>query len=434
MTVVGTSGTPRVLLESDSDLPIVHVSVSTLAGASRDPAGREGLSRICARLMRRTAGGRSLVEIDAHVDRMGATLGVECGHESLSLSGSVLTRSFEEYLSLLEEAILEPGLEDGELERLERETLAELDEILDSDQHLVLRWFYRTLFTDHPYGRSVIGNASSLSRIGPGDVASCWKDRFRGDDLLFAFAGDADERQCRDFCQRLQSRLPRAASPGASVGEPRRRPGRELVFVDKPDRAQTQIIIGGLGSHPRDADHFPLLVANTVFGGTFSSRLTHEVRAKRGWSYGAHSSLGYDRKRQAFSLWTFPKAADAAACIALELELLDQWWQAGITQQELEAAKSYLVRSRAFALDTTSKRIGLLMDEVLSDLPPGHHRQYVERVENVTLDQAQAAIRSRVSLDDLTCAVLGTHADIGEAVRDAIPNLKHHRVVPFDAD
>jgi zinc protease len=162
--------------------------------------------------------------------------------------------------------------------------------------------------------------------------------------------------------------------------------------------------------------------------------LTQEVRGKRGWSYGAYSSLAYDRKRQAFSMWTFPKAADAAACIELELSLLQSWCESGITEEELVAAQRYLVQSRAFACDTTSKRIGLVMDEVLGDLPSGYHERYVEEVGSVTLAQANAAVRRRISLENLTIAVVGTHSEIGADVRRAIEGLSSERVVPFDTD
>ena len=85
----------------------------------------------------------------------------------------------------------------------------------------------------------------------------------------------------------LARRCRRARRAGDPSPSRRRGPGRHLVFVDKPDRTQTQILIGGLGTSAHDADHVPLIVANAVFGGTFTSRLMQEVRSKRGWSYGA---------------------------------------------------------------------------------------------------------------------------------------------------
>jgi zinc protease len=206
------------------------------------------------------------------------------------------------------------------------------------------------------------------------------------------------------------------------------------VVVDKPDRTQTQILIGGLGTHPADPDHTALVVANCIFGGTFTARMTREIRSKRGWSYGAYSSLPYDRRRQAFSMWTFPKATDAAPCIRLELELLRQWCDAGVTQRELAWAKRYLVRSHAFAIDTASKRVGLQLEERVYSLPEGYFKDWLDRIQAVTLEQANAAVRARISPENLLVTVVGTEADIGGAIRDAIDGLGSSHVVRFDSD
>jgi zinc protease len=133
-------------------------------------------------------------------------------------------------------------------------------------------------------------------------------------------------------------------------------------------------------------------------------------------------------------MWTFPKAEDAAPCIELELDLLEQWWQRGILEEELQWAKRYLVQSQAFARDTAAKRVGLRLDEILNDLPPGQHDQFVPLVEAVTLEQANAAVQNRISLEHMTIVVLGTYSEIGSAVRAAVPRLSSERVVPFDTE
>ena len=429
------SGTgPLVLLERDGSLPLIHGGACTRSGSAEDPQELLGLTRLCGRLMRRTAGGLAAEEVDARIDRMGAALGLDTGHGSMALSGSVLMRSFDDFVHLFEQILTDPGFSSDELERLKRETLAELTEVLDSDQQLAQRWFLRSLFAGHAYGRTVIGSERTLANISVSDVRDCYARHFTRENLLFTYAGAVDEERARRASEAIWKALPPGGASVPPPPEPAPKPGRRLVFVDKPERTQTQILIGCLGVHPSDPDYFAILVANTVFGGTFTARLTQEVRAKRGWSYGAYSSLGYDRRRQAFSMWTFPKADDAAACLELELRMLADWWQTGITAEELGWAKRYLAQSQAFSCDTAAKRVGLELDEITSDLPRGHYAQFVARVGDVTLEQANQAIRSRISLEDLTIVVVGTHSVIGEQVRSTIPGLSESRVIPFDTE
>ena len=95
---------------------------------------------------------------------------------------------------------------------------------------------------------------------------------------------------------------------------------------------------------------------------------------------------------------------------------------------------SYLVRSHAFALDTASKRVGLQLDSELYGLPPGYYDSYLERIKAVSWDAANAAVEKRLSDEDLLITVVGTAADIGDAIRGVVPNLSSSEVVPFDSE
>jgi zinc protease len=426
-------GGPLVLVESSRALPLVSISIAVRCGAMRDPEGQEGATRILTRWMRRTGGGLPAQVIDTRIDTLGAALGADVSHSVLVFHGTVIARSLEPFVDLLIDVLGRPGFDIEEFGRLQRETEASLIEALDDDRGLVRRWFRRKLFEGHPYSRSTTGTLKSVAGLAPDGVRALYGRVLPPEQLVFAFSGDITEALAQEIAARIVKALPGGTAGPDSTLDPSMPSGRRLVFVDKPERTQTQILIGGLGTHPRDDDHFALHVANTVFGGTFTARMTQEIRAKRGWSYGAYSSLPHDRRRQAFSMWTFPKATDAAACIGLELELLRVWRERGISKRELTWAKRFLVRSHAFAIDTAAKRVGLSLDAALYDLPADYYARHIEQLSAVTLEQANAAVQRRISDQDLLVTVVGTHAEIGEAVQAAIPDLAKTEVVRFDA-
>jgi zinc protease len=424
----------NVLVETSSALPLVSFSIALRTGSILDPEGMSGATRMLTRWMRRTGGGRDAHVIDAEIDQLGAAFGADVSPSTLVFQGTVITRSLDGLMRITADILLRPGFAEAELERLRRETLAELTEALDDDRGLARRWFRHRLFGQHAYARSVTGTATSLARIQPDDLKALYRRILRPENLIFAFSGDIQRDRAEGLAAEILSQLTPGVAPTDETTEPALLSGRHLTFVDKPDRTQTQILIGGLGTHPQDPDHLALHVANTVFGGTFTARLTQEVRAKRGWSYGAYSSLPIDRRRQAFSMWTFPKAEDAAPCIELQLSMLHALRAKGITKKELSWAKKYLVRSHAFALDTASKRVGLELDAELYGLPAGYYETYTERIKDVTLEAANAAVVERISEDDLRIAVVGTAAQIDDKVRAAIPQLASSEIVPFDAE
>jgi zinc protease len=423
----------NVLCETSRALPIVSFTIAERTGAQEDPQGKEGLFRMTSRLIRRTGAGLSPEDLDLRIDSLGGALGVEVGQSAATFQGTVISRSLDAFSELLVDVIAKPGLTENEFGKLKRETLAELVESRDHDRDLVQRWFGRKLFAGHPYGRTVSGTEGSVTSVSRDDVASLYALVTTSNNLVFAFAGDIEAARANSIADRIAAALPAGEMRQDSVPEPVMRRGRHLVIVDKPERTQTQILMGCLGTHPHDADHLALHVGNTIFGGTFTARLMQEVRAKRGWSYGAYSSAPYDRRRRSFTMWTFPKASDAAACIALELELLEKWVSGGVTPKELAWAKRYLVRSHAFAVDTATKRVGQTLDEVVYGLPAGYHAEYTERIRALSLEDVNAAIRARITPDDLLVTVVGTAPEIESSLKAAIPRLESTEIVPFDA-
>jgi zinc protease len=426
------AGGAWVLLETSRALPLVSISIGLKTGALGDPPGKEGTTRLLSRLMRRTAGGLEAQVIDTRIDSLGASLGADVAPSTTVFQATVISRSLDAFVDLLVDVLASPGLAAVELERLQRETLAELKDSLDDDRGIARRFFRRRFFGSHPYGRSVSGTPKSIPEVSSADVLAVFESSLVRSNLVYAFSGDLDAPRASRIAQRISDALTSGPAPVDRTPEPVAVPGRRLLIVDKPERTQTQILIGCLGSHARDEDHVALLVANTVFGGTFTARLTQEVRSKRGWSYGAYSSLPIDRRRQSFSMWTFPKADDAGPCLKLELEMLELFREKGVTKQELAWAKRYLVRSHCFAVDTAAKRVGLALDQTLYDLPEGYYSSYLERVQAVTLDQANASVQNRLSDQDLLITVVGTESLIGAAVKDSVANLASSEVVAFD--
>lgn len=423
----------RLVVEADHALPLVHVHLLLPTGGLQDPKGRAGLTRLTAQMLRRGTTERDAQAFEAALDTLGAELTVETGWGHLRLAGSVLKRNLEPFMALLGEALSAPSLAAEPLEQLKNETLAALIEARDRDQSLVASHFRRAQFKGHAYGGSLVGNRATLEGIGADQVREVYESRIRGSALTVGFAGDVSAEEAAQLMARhLPAALPgQWQRPEPSV--PEQAPGRRLRLVDKPERSQCQIYIGRLGTLASDDDHHALIVADAVFGGTFTARLTREVRSERGWSYGASSHLSVDRVRDTWSMWTFPAAGDTEACIRLQLQLMERWYADGIDAEELAFAQSYLTKSRAFAVDTASKRLEQDLEAGLCRLPDDYWPHYEERIRAVTVEQASAAVRARLDPRALTIALVATASDL-EAPLRSLPLLTDVEVVPFDAD
>jgi len=423
-----------MFLERSDALPLVDLYVVCETGSMHDPVGREGALNLALRTLRRGTRARSAHEIDAALDRLGAELSTSVDATTATVHAAVIRRNLPALLDLLAEILNEPTFPAAEFAQVAREVRADLIDSRDDDRTLAGRWFRRTLFAGHPFGRPAPGTPRTLNALSREHALRAWKRTAVGTNLLLAAAGDITEDELSAFRARVLPRLPVGEAPAREVEAPRPLRGRRLVLVDKPARSQTQIYIGNLGGHPRDRDHLALVLGNTIFGGTFTARLMREVRSKRGWSYGASSRLGRDRAREAWSMWTFPAATDAAACVKLQLGLLRKLVETGVTERELSFAKSFLARSQAFDVDTPTKRLWQRLDRRLLELPANYHARYVERLQAVTRDEVNAALQRRLSPDHLLVSVVATASELRAPLEKAIANLESTLVVPYETD
>jgi zinc protease len=427
-------GGTAVFVEESHALPIVSIVIALRTGSAFDPPGKDGCARMMGRMLRRGCVGMTTHEIEDAVDRLGGELSIDLSASSLAFHAQVIERNLDAFVELVARILSTPTFEAEQLGRLQRETVAEIIEGRDSDRSLAQGFFRRALYGSHPYGRSALGTVAGIESITVDDVRAFYKRFLTQTNAVIGFSGDITTERARTLSQALMKSLPRGEKIADPVAEPKAEGGRRLVIVDKPERTQTQILIGSLGTWPHDEDHVAIGVANAVFGGTFTSRLMREVRSKRGWSYGAYARLAIDRQRQSFSMWTFPSATDAPGCIGLEIELLEAFIEKGVTPRELAFIKRYLVRSQAFEVDTASKRLHQALDIELLDLPADYHSGYADKVAKITPEEANESVKRRLSKDNLLIVVVGTEAQIGDAVRNAIPGLGASQVLPFDKE
>jgi zinc protease len=420
-----------VLTERSSVLPVVGFGVSVRSGSLFDPAGHEGLARLTSRALRMGTASLRSRALEEQLDAMGAQLGISCSQSYMHAGGVVVAHNLEPFVALLASLLLDPALRPADVQQVKREMIGDLSALCDDDRSLCSRHFRRYAFGSHPYGRPRGGSQKSLRAIGLSDVAAFHERHVTGPNLVIGVWGDFAPRALEALIDRHFGRMPARRPPGLRLPEPQFERGRRVLVVDKPERTQTQILIGTLGTSAHDRDHVALAVANTAFGGLFSSRLTEEVRGKRGLSYGASSNYTLSRTRDLWAMHTFPSARDARACIELQLGLYDDWVAHGLRARELRDVQRYLIKSNAFEIDTAAKRLDQRLDIELFGWPKTHHSHFVSRVKKTTRAEVAAALSRRMSRTDQELTVVATADQLVPAL-EKLPDVARIDVVPFD--
>ncbi len=425
------------LMAYDPSLPMVWFTLIVPYGSGVDPDDKLGLANVTAELLLRGTQDRDRDAFERTLEGLGASISAGVGADNVTISGSVLSENWPAVATLLSEAFEFPAFDEDEFDALVEEIKASIVDARNDDRSLARKFYAEALYgAENRYGRPVLGTEATLDAITLEDARLHYGTWFTSQGAILALLGDFDAGAGGDLAK-IAGKLEGDPKPTAMMGVPVVE-GRRVVFVDKPDRTQTQMYLGHFFDRPEGEAYARAWVANEAYGaGGFGARLMSEVREKRGWSYGAYSWPRHRKDVSAYSMWVFPAVKDAVPCLKLVLEMYESLQAEGITADELAYAKGSILNSAAFYRDTPSKKLSYETTRRLTGYDP---LSLLPHVEAATLEDVNGAAAAAFFPGDLVITIVGTaDADVGEGV--TLLHALHEifgedrvEVVPYDRD
>lgn len=419
----------KVLFVENHSIPIVDISVEFDAGARRDPDGKEGLaamtSAMLARGLRedRDEGNQSSMTVvaptmteaqisDAFADTA-AQRGGGAGNDRASITLRTLSSQKERDASVIltSRLLAHPSFPAPLLERDKARVIASIREDLTRPEAIAEKAFWRLAYGEHPYGENA--TVESVQGISREDLDRFHRTHYVANRAVVSMIGDISREQANAIAQQITRRLPK--------GEPL----RELADVPAPTSqqerifhpaSQAHILIGAPALRRNDPDFFPLTVGNYVLGGGgFVSRLTHQVREKRGLSYSVYSFFNPMAQKGPFQIGLQTQKEQADAALEVVRETVADYLRTGPTDAELQAAKDNLIGGFALRIDNNRKILDHIAMIGFYDMPLDYLDHWTERVAQVTAGDIRAAFNRTISQDKLATVVVG----VGPAVTPA---------------
>lgn len=326
------------------DLPLVTLRLVLRTGAIRDPDGKAGLASFTGSLLRRGTAKRSGEELDDTIESSGGLMGVEVGFETTSVVVTVPREHLLSALDVVAELVRAPSFPQADVDIERRQLLAGLAHDLDDPSYIADRAISRFFYGEnHPYGRPAHGQTASVSTFVRADVLDFHKATYSPSGALLFFAGDVDAKEATAAAERLFGdwtgpALERIEPPAPVVPS-----GVRVLLVDKPDASQAQVRATVPGLARKDPRYHAAVLANTVVGGGFTSRLVDEVRVNRGLSYSVGTRLVALRDFGAISFSTFTRTDTVREILDVAFGVLDAFAKTGPTDVELAHAKRYVI-------------------------------------------------------------------------------------------
>jgi predicted Zn-dependent peptidase len=413
-----SNGLPVWVVEAH-EVPLVQVTLSIKAGSGDDPAGKFGVASLTAAMLDEGAGSRSALEIADELEFLGADLGTGSSFDASAVRLNVPVSRLGGALPLMADVAQRPTFPEAELGRLRQERLTALLQARDDAAQVAPLAYARLLFgPSHRYGTGATGTGATLKAFTTADLRAFHSEAFHPGNASLIVAGDVTADavlpQLEKHFGSWRGRTGAAArTPVPNAPQP---PRGEIVIVDMPGAAQSQIRVGWVGVPRSTPDYFTLQVLNTVLGGSFTSRLNQNLREEHGYSYGASSRFDMRLAAGPFQAGAGVQTDKTSESVR---EFFNELNRIGkpVGEDELTKAKNYVALSFPSEFEAIGDLSAQLEQQIVYSLPDTYYAQYVKNIQSVTSAAVQKAAATYIQPARFLVLVVGDRKIIEPGVR-----------------
>ncbi|MEZ5347309.1 MAG: pitrilysin family protein [Pyrinomonadaceae bacterium] len=405
-----SNGLEVVLLE-DRRHPIVSLRLAFRSGDINDPREKIGLNSAVASMLNEGTENYSSKELAEEIERLGASLSASDGSDNTIVKASTLSMYSTKILELMAEMVLSPVFPQKELDLYKQNTIEGLKFQRSQPDFLADEQVARIIYGSHPYGVNS-PTADDIAKLERDDLVEFHAKTFLpnnamliavgdfvGDDLLNEIENAFGEWEAGDI-----------ESPEFSGIPARER--RTLTIVDRPGSTQSNIVLANLAIKRNHPDYFPVLVMNQILGAGASSRLFMNLREEKGYTYGAYSRFYSKRHSGAFEATSEVRTAVTGDSLKEFFFELNRIRDERSLEQELIDAKSYLTGVFPIRAETQGGLTGLLVSQLLYDLPEDYLDSYRDNVNAVTLEDVQRVANAYIDAAKLAIVIVGDAEEV----------------------
>lgn len=416
-----SNGLPVWIVEMH-EVPVVNVSLIVKSGSAADPAGKFGVANFTAAMLDEGAGAYSALELADAIDGLGAALSTSSSYDASWVRVHTLAAKLDTALPLMADVALRPTFPQAEMDRLRAERLTSLLQLRDNASQLAAAAFSRLLYGPaHRYGTGAMGTEATNQAMTIADVRAFHAAHYQPRNAHLLVVGDVGaavvlpklERAFGAWKNGAGAQAARPALPVASGPK-----SRQIYLIDKPGAPQSQIRIGTIGVARTTPDYHAIDVANTLLGGSFSSRLNMNLREDKGYSYGAFSQ---------FAMRTAPGPFVAQAGVQTDktTESLIEFFKEldgmsrPVPADELARGRNLEALSFPGSFETTQDMAGQLIDLVVYGLPETFFNEFVPKIQAVTAADVERIGKAFMPSNTALVVVVGDLSKIEKPIRDA---------------
>ncbi len=395
----------KVTFVPKRDLPLIQIILITEAGSKFDPDGKSGLAFLLSLLIDEGAGKYAALELDNEFEKLGTAFNVNIDEDNFFISMLTLKENFTESLELFALVALDPHLNEEDFNREKIKQLTQILQLQDKPSYIANLALERELFRETHYSRPTVGIQNQINSITREDVKDFYEKFFKPQNSNLIVVGNIETDELLKELEKRFSNWTAGNFPELKRQSVKRN-GRKVILIDKKGAPQSEIYSGHLSGNRKAKNFFEKEILNSVLGGQFFSRLNLNLREKRGYTYGIRSSFYYNKLYGQFNISTSVETGKTTAAM---LEIFHELKEItnGISLEELEFTKSYLIKKLPSHFETYGQIVRNIANIVIFGLPDDYFNNYIPALESISLENINSVAKDVFHADELIWVVVG---------------------------
>ena len=414
----------HVVLVEARTFPKISAQLFFRAGNAVVAHSAPGLAEITASVARTGTATRSLRLIEEDLRRMGADFAAHAGADASAIGISGVAEFSEGLLEMLADVARNASFPEEEFERERRQRLEGLRIQRTTPDFLANERLRSVLFGKHPYA-VVAPKEAQVAAYRRSQLQEFYHQNYSPANALLIVVGDFSTEPMLEQVEKIFSGWKSPAPAEQKWSAPPRHSGRHVHLVHLPGSVQTQILVGNLAITRRDPDWYRMVLANSIYGGAFHSRLVMNIREQKGYTYSPRSGMNALREFGYFTVHAAVRNEVVAATLTEMFYEMDRMRSLPVTAEELESARSYLSGVFSLGVATQEGSLSQLSTVYLDRLPEDYLETYRARIHELTADDILAAARRHFDSANEQIVLVGDRAQIAEQAALFGPVTEH---------
>ncbi|PDW30331.1 peptidase M16 [Helicobacter pylori] len=393
-----------VIYEENHLLPMGFIHLAFRGGGSLSDKNQLGLAKLFAQVLNEGTKELGAVGFAQLLEQKAISLNVDTSTEDLQITLEFLKEYEDEAIMRLKELLKSPNFTQNALEKVKTQMLAALLQKESDFDYLAKLTLKQELFVNTPLANAALGTKESLQKIKLDDLKQQFAKVFELNKLVVVLGGDLKVNQTLKRLDNALNFLPQGKAYEEPYFETSDKKSEKILYKD----TEQAFVYFGAPFKIKDLkqDLAKSKVMMFVLGGGFGSRLMEKIRVQEGLAYSVYIRSNFSKVAHFASGYLQTKLSTQAKSVALVKKIVKEFIEKGMTQQELDDAKKFLLGSEPLRNETISSRLNTTYNYFYLGLPLNFNQTLLNQIQKMSLKEINDFIKEHTEINDLTFAIV----------------------------